>query len=180
LSPISSPATPDSIESILKWHLVPTLGPKRLDAITNEQVQRLKLALSHRAPKTVNSVFDGAEYAVEEGDGMGRARIAAVRDQVIAQSQEDHGFHDFNQYERLLTVARKRGTDAYLMVLAGGAGARRRKRTEWSELAKRERNARSQTGCRERRRCKRTEWSELAKRERNEGSQAGCRGAPPM
>lgn len=23
-------------ESILKWHLVPTLGPKRLDAIANE------------------------------------------------------------------------------------------------------------------------------------------------
>ena len=46
-----------SIESILKWHLIPTLGPKRLDAITNEQVQRLKLALSHRAPKTVNNVL---------------------------------------------------------------------------------------------------------------------------
>ena len=26
------------IESILKWHLVPTLGQKRLDAITNERV----------------------------------------------------------------------------------------------------------------------------------------------
>ena len=35
----------------------PTLGPKRLDAITNEQVQRLKLALSSRAPKTVNNVL---------------------------------------------------------------------------------------------------------------------------
>ena len=46
-----------SIESILKWHLVPTLGPKRLDAITNEPVQRLKLALSERAPKTVNNVL---------------------------------------------------------------------------------------------------------------------------
>ena len=34
-----------SIESILKWHLVPTLGARRLDAITNEQVQQLKLAL---------------------------------------------------------------------------------------------------------------------------------------
>jgi integrase len=35
------------------------------------------------------------------------------------------GFHDVDQYERLLTVARKRGTDAYLMVLAGGdAGLR--------------------------------------------------------
>jgi hypothetical protein len=40
----------------LKWHLVPTLGPKRLDAITNDQMQRLKLALSERAPKTVNNV----------------------------------------------------------------------------------------------------------------------------
>ena len=30
-----------AIESIPKWHLVPTLGPKRLDAITNEQGQRL-------------------------------------------------------------------------------------------------------------------------------------------
>jgi hypothetical protein len=46
-----------SIESILKWHLVPTLGPKRLDAIANEQVQRLKLALAERAPKTVNNVL---------------------------------------------------------------------------------------------------------------------------
>lgn len=33
--------------------------------------------------------------------------------------------HDFEQYERLLTVARRRGTEAYLMVLLGGdAGLR--------------------------------------------------------
>lgn len=44
-------------ESILKWHLIPTLGARRLDAITNEQVQRMKLALAHRAPKTVNNVL---------------------------------------------------------------------------------------------------------------------------
>ena len=40
-------------ESILKWHLVPALGAKRLDAITNEQVQRLKLragAIVRRRP----------------------------------------------------------------------------------------------------------------------------------
>src|ERR1700680_3913273 len=43
-------------ESIMKWHLVPALGTKRLDAITNEQVQKLKLVLAHRAPKTVNKV----------------------------------------------------------------------------------------------------------------------------
>jgi hypothetical protein len=44
-------------ESILKWHLLPALGAKRLDEITNGQVQRLKLALVHRSPKTVNNVF---------------------------------------------------------------------------------------------------------------------------
>ena len=51
------PSGINSIESILRWHLIPTLGPKRLDAISDEQVQRLKLALTERAPKTVNNVL---------------------------------------------------------------------------------------------------------------------------
>jgi integrase len=35
------------------------------------------------------------------------------------------GFHDFEEYERLLTVAQKRSPEAYLMVLWGGdAGLR--------------------------------------------------------
>ena len=76
-----------STESILRWHLVPTLGAKRLDAITNEQVQRLKLALSHRAPKTVNNVLTVLSTLSEEGRGMGRARAVAVRDQVVAQTR---------------------------------------------------------------------------------------------
>jgi len=36
---------------------MPTLGAKPLDAITNEQVQRLKLAMAARASKTVNNVL---------------------------------------------------------------------------------------------------------------------------
>ena len=72
------------IESILKWHLVPTLGPKRLDAITNEQVQRLKLALANRAPKTVNNVLTVLstllKRAVEWGERSGcRARSSCCR-----------------------------------------------------------------------------------------------------
>ena len=78
-------------ESILKWHLIPTLGPKRLDAITNEQVQRLKLALARARAEDGQQRADGAEHAAEEGGGMGRARAAAVRDQVVAESQEDDG-----------------------------------------------------------------------------------------
>jgi hypothetical protein len=43
------PSGINSVESILKWHLIPALGANGLDAISNEQVQRLKLALTHRA-----------------------------------------------------------------------------------------------------------------------------------
>ena len=44
---------------------------------------------------------------------------------LLPNPKKTMGFHDFDQYERLLTVARKRGSDAYLMVLAGGdAGLR--------------------------------------------------------
>src|SRR5512141_3520097 len=44
-------------ETILDIHLVPLLGAKRLDAITTEEVQRLKHRLGGRAPKTVNNVL---------------------------------------------------------------------------------------------------------------------------
>src|SRR5262245_53022602 len=40
------PSGINSIESILKWHLIPTLGTKRLDASTNEKVLRLELTLA--------------------------------------------------------------------------------------------------------------------------------------
>jgi len=42
-------------ETILNVHLIPLLGSKRLDAITNEDVQRVKTWLGAKAPKTVNS-----------------------------------------------------------------------------------------------------------------------------
>src|SRR5437016_1125629 len=44
-------------ETILNVHLVPLLGMKKLDAITNEDVQRLKVRLCGKAPKTVNNVL---------------------------------------------------------------------------------------------------------------------------
>jgi hypothetical protein len=39
---------------------------------------------------------------------------------LLPNPKKTMGFHDFHHDERLLTVARKRGVDACLMVLAGG------------------------------------------------------------
>ena len=44
-------------EMILRVHLVPTLGHKRLDAIESEDVQHLKGRLSTKAAKTVNNIL---------------------------------------------------------------------------------------------------------------------------
>jgi integrase len=119
------PSGINGIESILKWHLVPALGTKRLDAITNEQVQRLKLALSERAPKTVNNVLTVLSTLLKKAVEWGELERLPCAITLLPNPKKTMGFHDLDQYERLLTVARTRGTDTYLMVLAGGdAGLR--------------------------------------------------------
>src|SRR5436190_2130188 len=42
---------------IIRVHLVPPLGDRKLDAITTEDVQRLKSGLAGKAVKTVNNVL---------------------------------------------------------------------------------------------------------------------------
>lgn len=109
----------------MKWHLIPTLGPKRLDAITNEQVQRLKLGLSERAPKTVNNVLTVLSTLLKKAVEWGELERLPCAIKLLPNPRKTMGFHDFDQYERLLSSARKRGTEAYLMVLLGGdAGLR--------------------------------------------------------
>jgi len=44
-------------ETIGHVHLIPTLGTKRLDAISTETVHQLKHQLTNRAPKTVNNLL---------------------------------------------------------------------------------------------------------------------------
>ena len=46
-----------SKESILRIHLVPLLGTRRLDAISNEDVQNVKNHVHDRAPTTVNTIL---------------------------------------------------------------------------------------------------------------------------
>jgi integrase len=119
------PSGINGILSILKWHLVPELGSRRLDAITSEQVERLKLALTNRSPKTVNNVLTVLNTMLKkavEWDVLERLPCAI---KLLRNPKKTMGFHDFDQYERLLTAARGRGAEACLMVLLGGdAGLR--------------------------------------------------------
>ena len=70
-------------------HLIPLLGSKKLDAITNEDVQRLKHGFK-KAPKTVNNVLTVLERHAEEGGGVGCHRSDAVHDPLAADARSRH------------------------------------------------------------------------------------------
>jgi len=111
-------------ETILNVHLVPLLGTKRLDAITSEDVQRLKHRLRNRAPKTVNNVLTVLNVLLKkavEWDVIDRMPCSI---RLLPIPKPSAGFYDFDEYERLLEAA-KSDPNAYLVVLLGGdAGLR--------------------------------------------------------
>ena len=68
-------------ESILRMHLMPALGFRKLDAIRNEDVQRLKSTLRDKATEDREQRADGSERTAEEGSRVGGHRYHAVHDQ---------------------------------------------------------------------------------------------------
>ena len=105
-------------------HLIPRARRQALDAITTEDVQRLKSALGQRSAKTVNNVLTVLSVLLKNGGRVGRDRTRPMRDQAAADSEDPASFHDFDEYERLVEAARS-DPQAYLVTLLGGeAGLR--------------------------------------------------------
>jgi len=114
-----------SKESILRVHLVPALGSKKLDAIRNEDVQRLKSTLRHKATKTVNNVLTVLSVLVRKAVEWEVIDNMPCTIKVLAVTRREASFHDFEGYERLVEAARIKGWRTHLIVLLGGdAGLR--------------------------------------------------------
>ena len=79
-------------ESILKRHLIPLLGSRRLDAITTEQVQKLKKQLSDRAPKTVNNVLTVLNTLLKKAVEWELHRSNALLDPAAAGGKTERSF----------------------------------------------------------------------------------------
>ena len=130
--------------TVLKTHLLPALGDRRLDAIANEDVQALKLRLKDRSPKTVNNVLTvlsvllktAVEWQVLD------ALPCPVKLLPIPKSTAAR-FYDFDEFARVVEAAKADSQAAYLIALLGGeAGLRCGEimALEWSDvdLAKRQ------------------------------------------
>ena len=111
-------------EMILRVHLVPALGHKRLDAITSEDVQHLKGRLSTKAAKTVNNVqvLNVLLKKAVDWDVIDRMPCAVT---LLPVPKTSMSFYDFDEYERLVEATSSVDATAHLVVLLGGeAGLR--------------------------------------------------------
>ena len=105
--------------------MTPLLGAKRLDVISNEDVQRLKSALRTKAPKTVNNVLTVLSTLLKTAVEWNLLERMPCTIRLVKVSKPSAAFHDFDTYERLVEAARATGPNAFLIVLLGGeAGLR--------------------------------------------------------
>jgi integrase len=124
-------------EMVLRVHLLPALGHKRLDAIKSEDVQRLKARLEHKSPKTVNNVLAVLSVLLKkavEWDVIDRMPCTV---KLLRVDKTKAAFYDEDEYERLVDVARAIDIRTLLVVLLGGdAGLRCGEMIalEWSDV----------------------------------------------
>ena len=124
-------------ESILRVHLLPALGSQRLDTITNEDVQRLKVRLGIRAPSTVNNVLTVLSTLLKTAVAWDILERVPCTIQLLRRPRTSAAFHDFDAFERLVDAAHAIDAETHLLVLLGGeAGLRcgEKMALEWMDV----------------------------------------------
>src|SRR6266545_7188385 len=112
-------------EMILRVHLLPALGHKRLDAIKSEDVQRLKRNLEAKSPKTVNNVLAVLSVLLKKAVEWEVIEHMPCTVKLLPVSKGSTKFYDFDEYERLVEAARHLDPRTHLITLLGGdAGLR--------------------------------------------------------
>src|SRR5574340_258159 len=112
-------------EMILRVHLLPALGHKRLDAIKSEDVQRLKRNLEAKSPKTVNNVLAVLSVLLKKAVEWEVIERMPCAVKLLPVTKGSTRFYDFDEYERLVEAARDFDPRTHLIALLGGeAGLR--------------------------------------------------------
>ena len=123
-------------------HLLPLLGPKRLDAITNAVVQSVKHSLRERSPKTVNNVLTVLNKLLKTAVEWEELDRMPCTIRLLRLPKSSAAFHDFDDYDRLVAAAKSDRNTHLIVLLGGDAGVRcgEMMALEWSDvdLAKRQ------------------------------------------
>jgi integrase len=113
-------------QSIFHNHLIPRLGPKRLDQITDEDIQRLKAGLANRNRKTVNNVLTVLSNVLRVAVKWKVLTVMPCAIDFYKVQNLLAQFYEFEDYERLVEAAGKIDIRTLVAILLGGdAGLRR-------------------------------------------------------
>ncbi|MBZ0266518.1 site-specific integrase [bacterium] len=112
-------------ESVLRVHLLPALGGKRLDEITDSDVQRLKVDLGERAASTVNNTLTVLRRLLQVAIEWNVIDVMPCRIRLLPRTKNEAQFWDFDEYERLIEKAAVVSPSAHMLVLLGGSAGLR-------------------------------------------------------
>ena len=124
-------------ESVLRTHLVPALGAKRLNAITTYDVEKLKFTLKDKSPKTANNVLTALSRLLKVAVEWGEIERMPCTVRLLKIPGGSTVFWDFDEYARLVAAATRIDTSTLVTVLLGGdAGLRagEMRALEWTDL----------------------------------------------
>ena len=80
---------------ILRLHLIPAFGRRRLDAIKSEDVQRLKAQLEVKSPKTVNNILAVLSILLKKAVEWDVIERMPCRIKLLPIEKGAAAFHDF-------------------------------------------------------------------------------------
>jgi integrase len=112
-------------QSHIRTHLLPLFGERRLDELRAEDIQRLKGTLIEHSTKTVNNVLTTLSTMLKAAVDWGVLPELPVRIKQLRVTAPEMDFYDFDEYQRILTAAKRLDPRIHVMVLLGGdAGLR--------------------------------------------------------
>jgi integrase len=114
------PAGITSKLSHLNTHLLPMFGETRIDAVTHEGVQALKVRLAEHSAKTVNNVLSTLSVILKTAVRWELIRRMPVRIEPLKTVDPAFSFYEVYQYRRLQQGAALRGPRQLAAILLGG------------------------------------------------------------
>jgi len=124
-------------EVVLRVHLIPEVGGRRLDSISNADVQHLKYALREKSAHTVNNVLTVLNTLLKKAIEWGVIDAMPCTIRLLRKPPGHLKLFDFDQYERLVARATERSPTVLVVVLLGGdAGLRsgEMRALEWADV----------------------------------------------
>ncbi|MEO5822352.1 MAG: site-specific integrase [Vicinamibacteraceae bacterium] len=113
-----------SKESVFRVHLAKAFGDTRLDAITTEDVHRLKAVAHGARAETVNNALTTLSVVLKTAAEWGVIDRVPCAIKLLKAPTSEASFYDFDEFERLVGAARSEAPALLVVLLGGEAGLR--------------------------------------------------------